>query len=208
MTFQSDMIRDLRELRKKLKEHGDLLSRGFKQLESEKKERDDERKRIVLQGLKAALKTLHDMDSDFVKEMKSEVYDKKEIIGNLEEEVANLIKSVNSSEEEDEGTMRKALTNLMKDVAEKVADLQLEQFARLVWSLNYNFLHFPMSSCLVVGVSSSPKELATTFKQVADFVLIDLFNDLAAILPQVHFLHRRSLAFTSHPLVWTQLPGS
>jgi len=149
MTFQSDMIRDLRESRKKLKEHGDRLSRGFKQLESEKKERDDERKRIVLQGLKGALKTLHDMDSDFVKEMKSEVYDKKEIIGNLEEGVENLIKSVNSSEEEDEGTMRKALTNLMKDVAEKVADLQLEQFA----------------SCLVVGVSSSPKELATTFKQ-------------------------------------------
>ena len=166
MTFQSDMIRDLRDLRKKLKEHGDLLSRGFKQLESEKKERDDERKRIVLQGLKAALKTLHDMDSELVKEMKSEVYDKKEAIENLEEEVASLIKSAKSSED-DEEEMRERVEKLSSDVA----DLQLEQFSRLVWPIIYDDLHFPLSSCLELGVSSSPEELAKAFKQVADFVL-------------------------------------
>ena len=166
MSAQEAMIRDLKILRTNLKEQGVLLSRRFKRLELEKKERDDERKRIVLERLKAALKTLHDMDSDLVKEMKSEVYDKKEAIENLEEEVASLIKSAKSSED-DEEEMRERVEKLSSDVA----DLQLEQFSRLVWPIIYDDLHFPLSSCLELGVSSSPEELAKAFKQVADFVL-------------------------------------
>ena len=129
MSAQEAMIRDLKILRTYLKEQGVSLSRRFKRLESEKKERDDERKRIVLERLKAALKTLHDMDSELVKEMKSEVYDKKEAIENLEEKVASLIKSSNSSED-DEEAMRE-----FKELTDKVAGLQLEQFSRLVWPI-------------------------------------------------------------------------
>jgi len=145
MTCKAAMVRDLKDLRTKLKEQGSLLSRGFKRMESEKKERDDERKRIVLEGLKAALKTLHDTDSDLVKEMKSEVYDKKEAIENLEQEVASLIKLVRSSEEENEEVMR----GDVKKLTEQVAGLQLEQF----------------SGCLELSVSSSPKPLADAFKK-------------------------------------------
>ena len=130
MSAQAAMIQDLKILRTNLKEQGVLLSRRFKRLELEKKERDDERKRIALERLKAALKTLHDMDSDLVKEMKSEVYDKKEAIENLEEEVASLIKSAKSSED-DEEEMRERVEKLSSDVA----DLQLEQFSRLVWPI-------------------------------------------------------------------------
>ena len=166
MSAQAAMIQDLKNLRTNLKEQGVLLSRRFKRLELEKKERDDERKRIALERLKAALKTLHDMDSELVKEMKSEVYDKKEAIENLEEEVASLIKSAKSSED-DEEEMRERVEKLSSDVA----DLQLEQFSRLVWPIIYDDLHFPLSSCLELGVSSSPEELAKAFKQVADFVL-------------------------------------
>lgn len=166
MSAQAAMIQDLKILRTNLKEQGVLLSRRFKRLELEKKERDDERKRIALERLKAALKTLHDMDSELVKEMKSEVYDKKEAIENLEEEVASLIKSAKSSED-DEEEMRERVEKLSSDVA----DLQLEQFSRLVWPIIYDDLHFPLSSCLELGVSSSPEELAKAFKQVADFVL-------------------------------------
>ena len=174
MTAQVAMIGDLRDLRTKLKEQSGLMSREFKRVESEKKERDDERKRIVLEGLKAALKTLHDMDSDLVKEMKSEVYDKKEAIENLERKVAGLIKSVKSSEEEDEEVMRKAI----KELTDDVAGLQLEQFSRLVWPRNYKCLHFPMSSCFELSVSSSPMDLAQAFKQVADVVLDQLLPTL------------------------------
>ena len=166
MSAQAAMIQDLKNLRTNLKEQGVLLSRRFKRLELEKKERDDERKRIALERLKAALKTLHDMDSELVKEMKSEVYDKKEAIENLEEEVASLIKSAKSSED-DEEEMRERVEKLSSDVA----DLQLEQFSRLVWPIIYDDLHFPLSSCLELGVSSSPEELTKAFKQVADFVL-------------------------------------
>ena len=129
MSAQEAMIRDLKILRTNLKEQGVLLSRRFKRLELEKKERDDERKRIVLERLKAALKTLRDMDSELVKEMKSEVYDKKEAIENLEEKVASLIKSSNSSED-DEEAMRE-----FKELTDEVAGLQLEQFSRLVWPI-------------------------------------------------------------------------
>ena len=41
---QAAMVGDLRELKKKLKEQGSVLSRGFKRVESEKKERDERRK--------------------------------------------------------------------------------------------------------------------------------------------------------------------
>ena len=135
---QAAMVGDLRELKKKLKEQSGLLSRGFKRVESEKKERDERRKEIVLDGLRAALKTLHVGDSDLVKEMKSEVYDKKEAAENLEEKIASLIKSVKSSEEEDEDTMRAGV----KELADQVDDLNLEQFSRLVQLINYYFLYF------------------------------------------------------------------
>ena len=133
---QAAMVGDLRELQKKLKEQGGLISRGFKRVESEKEARDQKRKRIVLEELKAALKTLHEMDSQLVKDMKSEVYDKKEAIESIDEKVTSLIKSVKSSEEEDEECMRAAVEDLTK----QVADLQLEQFSRLVCcSMNYCF---------------------------------------------------------------------
>ena len=135
---QAAMVGDLRELKKRLKEQSGLLSRGFKRVESEKKERDERRKEIVLDGLRAALKTLHSFDSDLVKEMKSEVYDKKEAAENLEEKIASLIKSVKSSEEEDEDTMRAGV----KELADQVDDLNLEQFSRLVQLINYYFLYF------------------------------------------------------------------
>ena len=135
---QAAMVGDLRELKKRLKEQSGLLSRGFKRVESEKKERDERRKEIVLDGLRAALKTLHGCDSDLVKEMKSEVYDKKEAAENLEEKIASLIKSVKSSEEEDEDTMRAGV----KELADQVDDLNLEQFSRLVQLINYYFLYF------------------------------------------------------------------
>ena len=135
---QAAMVGDLRELKKKLKEQSGLLSRGFKRVESEKKERDERRKEIVLDGLRAALKNLHGVDSDLVKEMKSEVYDKKEAAENLEEKIASLIKSVKSSEEEDEDTMRAGV----KELADQVDDLNLEQFSRLVQLINYYFLYF------------------------------------------------------------------
>ena len=133
---QAAMVGDLRELKKKLKEQSGLLSRGFKRVESEKKERDERRKEIVLDGLRAALKKLHGMDSDLVKEMKSEVYDKKEAAENLEEKIASLIKSVKSSEEEDEDTMRAGV----KELADQVDDLNLEQFSRLVQLIHYYLL--------------------------------------------------------------------
>ena len=129
---QAGMVGDLRELQKKLKEQGGLISKGFKRGESEKKERDQKRKEIVLEELKAALKTLHTIDSDLVKDMKSEVYDKKESIESIDEKVTSLIKSVKNSEVEDEKWMRAAVEELTKQVTE----LQLEQFSRLVWLVN------------------------------------------------------------------------
>ena len=125
---QAAMIGDLRDLRNKLREQGLLISRGFKKMESEKKVRDDRRKEIVLEVLKASLKTLHDIDSELVKEIKSEVYDKKEAIENLDEKLTRFIKSVKSSEAEDEEWMRAAV----KELTDNVAALQLEQFSRLV----------------------------------------------------------------------------
>ena len=125
---QAAMIGDLRDLKIKLKEQGLLISRGFKKMESEKKVRDDRRKEIVLEVLKASLKTLHDIDSELVKEIKSEVYDKKEAIENLDEKLTRFIKSVKSSEAEDEEWMRAAV----KELTDNVAALQLEQFSRLV----------------------------------------------------------------------------
>ena len=136
---QAAMIGDLRDLRNKLKEQGLLISRGFKMIESEKKARDDRRKEIVLEVLKASLKTLHDIDSELVKEIKSEVYDKKEAIENLDEKLTRFIKSVKSSEAEDEEWMRAAV----KELTDNVAALQLEQFSRLVcWLADSVFLHF------------------------------------------------------------------
>ena len=136
---QAAMIGDLRDLRNKLREQGLLISRGFKKMESEKKVRDDRRKEIVLEVLKASLKTLHDIDSDLVKEIKSEVYDKKEAIENLDEKLTRFIKSVKSSEAEDEEWMRAAV----KELTDNVVALQLEQFSRLVcWLADSVFLHF------------------------------------------------------------------
>ena len=144
---QGAIIGDLRELQKKLKEQGGLISRGFKKMESEKKARDERRKEIVLEGLKASLKTLHDMDSDLVKEIKSEVYDKKEAIENLDEKVTSFIKSVKSSEAEDEEWMRAAV----KELTDNVAALHLEQFSRLVgWCGRFYCLTF---SCVPVVLS-------------------------------------------------------
>ena len=137
---QAAMVGDLRELKKKLKEQGSLLSRGFKKVESEKKERDERRKEIVLEVLRAALKGAHEMDSNLVKEIKSEVYDKKEAAENLEEKIVSLIKSVKSSEEEDEEMMKAGV----KELTDQVDDLNLEQFSRLVWPLSYYFLVFRM----------------------------------------------------------------
>ena len=165
---QAAMVGDLRELKKKLKEQGSLLSRGFKRVEAEKKERDERRKEIVLEGLRATLKTLHDMDSELVKEMKSEVYDKKEAIENIEEKVTSFIKSAKSSDEEDEETMRAAI----KELTEQVADLNLEQFTRLVCPVNYYSLNFPSFSSLQLSVSASPDHLAKAFKQVVASVLL------------------------------------
>ena len=125
---KAEMIGDLKDLRTKLKEQSCLLSRGFKRVESEKEERDNERKKIVLEGLKAALKRLHEVDSELVKEIKSEVFDKKQAIENLEEKVASLIKAMKSSAEEEEEEMRATI----KELTDEVASLQLEQFSRLV----------------------------------------------------------------------------
>jgi len=147
---QAAMVGDLRELKKKLKEQGSLLSRGFKKVESEKKERDERRKEIVLEVLRAALKGAHEVDSNLVKEIKSEVYDKKEAAENLEEKIVSLIKSVKSSEEEDEEMMKAGV----KELTDQVDDLNLEQF----------------SSCLELSVSASPDPLAKAFKQVASCI--------------------------------------
>ena len=142
---QAAIIGDLRDLKIKLKEQGLLISRGFKKMESEKKARDDRRKEIVLEVLKASLKTLHDIDSELVKEIKSEVYDKKEAIENLDEKLTRFIKSVKSSEAEDEEWMRAAV----KELTDNVAALQLEQFSRLVCWL----ADFSTFSCVPVVLS-------------------------------------------------------
>ena len=142
---QAAMIADLRDLKNKLREQGLLISRGFKNMESEKKARDDRRKEIVLEVLKASLKTLHDIDSELVKEIKSEVYDKKEAIENLDEKLTRFIKSVKSSEAEDEEWMRAAV----KELTNNVAALQLEQFSRLVCWL----AEFSTFSCVPVVFS-------------------------------------------------------
>ena len=115
-----------------------MMSKGFKRVESRKNEREEKRKELVLVELRAALKTLHEMDSELVKEMKSEVYDKKEAVENMDEKVKTLMKSVESSEEEEEELMRAAI----KELTDQVAALQLEQFSGLVWSINLDFLHF------------------------------------------------------------------
>ena len=132
---QAAMVGDLEILKNKLKEQRVMMSKGFKRVESRKKEREEKRKELVLVELRAALKTLHEMDSELVKEMKSEVYDKKEAVENMDEKVKTLMKSVESSEEE---LMRAAI----KELTDQVAALQLEQFSGLVWSINLDFLHF------------------------------------------------------------------
>lgn len=144
------MVGDLEELKKTLKNQVDVLSRICQKTESEKKARDDRRRKIMLEELKGTLKTLHVMDSELVMDMKSEVYDKKEAIENIDEKVTSLIKSAKSSDEEDENEMRAAI----KELTEQVADLNLEQF----------------SSSLQLSVSASPDHLAKAFKQATSHV--------------------------------------
>jgi len=147
---QAAMVGDLEILKNKLKEQRVMMSKGFKRVESRKKEREEKRKELVLVELRAALKTLHEMDSELVKEMKSEVYDKKEAVENMDEKVKTLMKSVESSEEEEEELMRAAI----KELTDQVAALQLEQF----------------SGCLEFSVSTSPVPLAAAFKKVSSLI--------------------------------------
>ena len=165
---QASMVGDLEELKKTLKNQVDVLSRICQKTESEKKARDDRRRKIMLEELRGALKTLHVMDSELVMDMKSEVYDKKEAIENIDEKVTSLIKSAKSSDEEDENEMRAAI----KELTEQVADLNLEQFSRLVCPVNYYSLNFPSFSSLQLSVSASPDHLAKAFKQVVAGVLL------------------------------------
>ena len=129
---QAAVVGDLEVLKNKLREQRVLISKGFKRVESGMKEREDKRKELVLVEMRETLKTLHEVDSELVKEMKSEVYDQKEAVEKMDEKVTTLIKLVESSEEQDKEWLRAAI----KGLTSQVEALQLEQFSRLVLAID------------------------------------------------------------------------
>ena len=133
---QLAMLGQLAEISKKLKDQSVAISRGLKSVETEGKVRDEERKKIVIEGVRNALKRLHDKDSDLIKEMKSEVFDKKEDIASVEEEVSRLIKSVKSVKTSSE---EEAMTRALDMLTAKVEDLAIEKLSRLIYSMNLYF---------------------------------------------------------------------
>ena len=95
------MVGKLRDLKNKLEMYDDVISDGFKKAEAKKEERDVRRKSLVLAELKAWLKSLHTVDSELLKDIKHEVFDRREAIRLLRKEVVNLSKSMKSPGAED-----------------------------------------------------------------------------------------------------------
>ena len=101
MTEEAAMVGNLRDLRNKLDWWDDFICDGFKKAEAKKEERDVRRKTLVLAELKAWLKSLHTVDSELLKDIKHEVFDRREAIRLLRKEVVNLSKSMKSPGAED-----------------------------------------------------------------------------------------------------------
>ena len=125
--FQVALVGTLKAMKKGLDRQKMVISDCFERAQEQKEERDQRRKKLMINEVKAVLKRLHEEDTELLKELKNEAWDKCKAIEKIERELVNLAERVESCEEDDEEVMKRAV----KVAEEEIIDLDIEQFQRL-----------------------------------------------------------------------------
>ena len=125
--FQVAMVGTLKAMKKGLDRQKRAISDCFERAQEQKEERDQRRKKLVIDEVKAVLKRLHEEDTELLKELKNEAWDKCKSIEKIERELVNLAERVENCEAEDEEVMKRAV----KVAEEEIIVLDIEQFQRL-----------------------------------------------------------------------------
>ena len=125
--FQVALVGTLKAMKKGLDRQKMVISDCFERAQEQKEERDQRRKKLMINEVKAVLKRLHEEDTELLKELKNEAWDKCKEIEKIERELVNLAERVENCEEEDEEVMKRAV----KVAEEEIIDLDIEQFQRL-----------------------------------------------------------------------------
>ena len=174
--FQVALVGTLKAMKKGLDRQKMVISDCFERAQEQKEERDQRRKKLMINEVKAVLKRLHEEDTELLKELKNEAWDKCKSIEKIERELVNLAERVESCEEEDEEVMKRAV----KVAEEEIIDLDIEQFQRLplVSLFPTLMLSSPISRLFELNVSVSGASLSPAFQKVCLHVSGSIFNCL------------------------------
>ena len=167
--FQVALVGTLKAMKKGLDRQKMVISDCFERAQEQKEERDQRRKKLMINEVKAVLKRLHEEDTELLKELKNEAWDKCKSIEKIERELVNLAERVASCEEDDEEVMKRAV----KVAEEEIIDLDIEQFQRLplVSLFPTLMLSSPISRLFELNVSVSGASLSPAFQMVCFHVL-------------------------------------
>ena len=167
--FQVALVGTLKAMKKGLDRQKMVISDCFERAQEQKEERDQRRKKLMINEVKAVLKRLHEEDTELLKELKNEAWDKCKEIEKIERELVNLAERVENCEEEDEEVMKRAV----KVAEEEIIDLDIEQFQRLPFVSLFPtlMLSSPISRLFELNVSVSGASLSPTFQKVCFQVL-------------------------------------
>ena len=125
MSWKADLLQELGDVKKTLEVKQTQIEKGMDKLESDKSNRDEDRKKIMISELKNLLRVLGDVDKKISKDIKAEAFDTLRQISKLKTESDQLEDSVQSNDLAAGDDMVASLNSLKSSVK------QLQEVPRL-----------------------------------------------------------------------------
>ena len=128
-SWKANLLQELGDLKKTLEVKQTKIEKGMDRLESDKPNRDEDRKKILVSELKNLLRVLGDVDKKVAKDIKAEAFDTLRQISKLKAESDRLKDSVQSKDLGEGGDMVASL-NCLKSGVEQLREVPRLEVAR------------------------------------------------------------------------------
>ena len=128
-SWKANLLQELGDLKKTLEVKQTKIEKGMDRLESDKPNRDEDRKKILVSELKNLLRVLGDVDKKVAKDIKAEAFDTLRQISKLKAESDRLEDSVQSKDLGEGGDMVASL-NCLKIGVEQLREVPRLEVAR------------------------------------------------------------------------------